>query len=152
MGGAAGVVEEDDGGVFLALVGGGDPIPGAKAGGGEAEAGTEFVFEGQFVEGFDVQGLKTIDLPRFGPPMLLAGFFQLEAGFLNGGAVFVQLQKSFREEFAQFAFDGFGLGIEQTAQVVLVDGLEMFGGRSGTESCDRPPNACGDDEQGGGEN
>ena len=38
VGAAAIVVEEDDGGVFCALVGRGDPIPGAAASSGEAKA------------------------------------------------------------------------------------------------------------------
>jgi len=38
VGAAAAVVEEEDGRIFCALVGGGDPIPGASAGGGEAKA------------------------------------------------------------------------------------------------------------------
>ena len=38
VGAAAVVVEEEDGGICDALVGGGDPVPGAATSGGEAKA------------------------------------------------------------------------------------------------------------------
>src|SRR5713226_1981463 len=151
MGAGAVVVEEDDGRVFCASVGGGYPIPAAAPGGCKAKTGAEILFVGQLVEGLHVQGLKTIDLPAFRPPAVLAGLFQLEPCCLNGSFVLVQLEKPFREELTQFALDGFGLGIQQTMQVSFVDGLHLPGGRAGTESCDRPANARGDDEQGGSE-
>src|SRR6266446_3746784 len=72
VGAAAVVVEEDDGRVLCALVGGGDPIPGAAPGGGEAKAGAQLFLVGQLVEGIKVQGLETIDLPPFWPPAILA--------------------------------------------------------------------------------
>ena len=136
---------------FARSVGGGDPIPRAAAGGGEAEAGAEFLFVGQFVEGFEVEWLETIDLPRFDPPTLLAGSFQLEACCLNRGSVFIQLQESFREQFAQFAFDGFRLGIQQSAKVSLVCGSELLRSGAGTETGDDAANARGNDKQGGSE-
>ena len=109
MDGAAIVVEEEDAGICYALVGGGDPVPGASTGGGEAKAGAEFFFVGQFVEGFEVQGLETVDLPAFGPPARAAWLFELETGGLDGGFVLVQLQESFWEKLTQFFFDGIGL-------------------------------------------
>jgi len=111
------VVEEDDRGIFCALVGGGNPIPAPAARGCKAKARPQLFLIGQLVEGFGVQWLETIDLPGFWPPALAARPFQLEASGLNGGSVLVQLQKSFRQELAQFAFDGVGLGIQQAAQI-----------------------------------
>src|SRR5260370_847990 len=86
---AAVVVEEDDRGVFCALVGGGDPIPRAAAGGCEAKAGAELFLVGQLVEGFEVKRLETIDLPAFWPPALAGGLFELEADRLDGGFVLI---------------------------------------------------------------
>jgi len=150
MGATAIVVKEDDGGIFRALVRGSDPVPGTAAGGGEAEAGSQFFLVGQLVEGFDVQGLETINRPAFRPPAFLAGLFELEASRLNGGFVFVQLKKSFGQQFAQFAFDGVGLRIQQAAQVCFVCGLDLIGRWPGTEFCDNAANSSRDDEQRGG--
>ncbi len=50
VGAAAIVVEEEDGGVCYALVGGGDPIPGTTASGGKAKTGAELFFVRQIVE------------------------------------------------------------------------------------------------------
>ena len=106
MGASAGEVDEKDGGIFQTLVSGGDPIPGASASGGKAEAGAELFVVGRLVEGFEVERFETIDGPTFWPEAFLVGLFELESGGLNGGFVFIQLQESFREEFAQFSFDG----------------------------------------------
>ncbi len=151
MGAAAVVVEEDDGGVICPFVGGGDPIPGATAGGGEAKAGAEIFLIGQFVEGFEVQGLKTIDLPRFRPPTFFAGPAQLKASGLDGGFVLVQLQESFGKKLSQFAFDRIRLRIQQAVQIRIVGGVDLIGALAGTEFCDRTANSRGDDQQGGGE-
>src|SRR5713226_2581917 len=80
VGAAAIVVEEDDGGIHCALVGGGDPVPASAARGCKAKARPQVLFIGQFVQGFGVQGLEKIDRPTFGPPALLAGLVELEAG------------------------------------------------------------------------
>ncbi len=48
VGASAVVVEEDDRGVFCALVGGGNPIPGAATGGGKTKARAQFLLVGQF--------------------------------------------------------------------------------------------------------
>ena len=134
MGTGAGEVDEKDGRIFRALVGGGNPIPGASAGGGKAEAGPELFVVGRLVEGFEVERLETIDGPTFWPEAFLVRLLELESGGLNGGFVFVQLQKSFGEEFAQFSFDGVGLGIQQTLQVGFICRLELIGSWPGTEA------------------
>ncbi len=80
VGAAAVVVEEDDGGIVGPLVGGGYPIPTSAAGGSKAKAGAQLFLIRQFVEGFGVQGLETINRPAFGPPAFLAGLLGLETG------------------------------------------------------------------------
>ena len=150
VGAAAVVIEEDDGGVVLALIGGGDPIPGAAAGGGEAKAGAEIFFVGQLVEGFEVQGLETIDLPTLGPPARAARLFELEAGSLDGGVVLVQLQESFRKKFTQFLFDCLGLRVQQAAKIGLIDRFELIGRWTRAKSCNGAADARGDDEKEGG--
>src|SRR6267154_2014319 len=80
MGAAAIVVKEDDGGIFYPLIGGGNPIPRSAASGCKAKARTQLLLVRQFVQGFDVQGLKTINRPAFRPPASLAGLLELEAG------------------------------------------------------------------------
>ena len=148
MGVAAVVVQENDGRVFCALIRGGDPIPGATASGGEAEAGAELFLIRQLVEGFEVQGLETVDLPVFAPP---AGLFELEAGSLDGGMVLVKLQESFREKFTQFLFDGFGLRAQETAKVGILDRFELIRRWTSAKPCYGAANAGGDDEEDGGE-
>ncbi len=74
------VVEEDDRGIFCALVGGGDPIPASAARGCKAKAGTQLLLVGQLVERFGVQGLETVNRPILRPPAFLAGLLQLESG------------------------------------------------------------------------
>jgi hypothetical protein len=128
VGPATVIVEEDDWRVFCALVGGGDPIPGASAGGGKTKAGAQFFFVGRLVERFEVKGLETIDLPVLWPPGLAAGLFQLEADGLDGGFVLVQAQQSLWQKLTQFFFYGVGLWIHQAAQVGLVGCLELTGG------------------------
>ena len=96
VGAAAIVVEENDRGIFSSLVGGCNPIPGTATSGGKAKPGTQLLFIRQFVQGFEVQRLKTINLPAFCPPALAAGFLQLETDSLDGGFVLVQPQESFR--------------------------------------------------------
>jgi len=150
VGAASIVVKEDDGGVFYPLIVGGNPIPGSAAGGCKAKPGTQLLLVGQLVEGFHVQGLETINRPTFGPPAPLAGVLQLEADGLDGGFVLVQLQESLGEQLAQFAFDGIGLGIQQTAQVGVVCRLELIGGWARTVSSYGPANPRGDDEERGG--
>ncbi len=151
VGATAIVVEEDDRGIFFALVRGGDPIPGAAAGGGKAKARTEIFLVGQIVERFEVQRLETIDLPVFRPPAVVAGLFDLETGSLNSGFVIVQAEKSFWQEFAQFAFDGVRLRVQQAAEVGIVSGFDLIGGGAGTESRNGTADTCRDNEQRSGE-
>ena len=150
MGAATVVVEEDDRGVFCALAGGGDPIPGTAAGGGKAKTGTEIFLVRQIVERFEVQRLETIDLPAFRPPAGGARLFQLEASGLNGGFVLVQAQKSFWQKLSQFFFDGFRLRIQQAAQISVVGSLELVRAWAGAKSQDGAANPRGYDEEGGG--
>ena len=130
------------------MVRGGDPIPGATASGGEAEAGAEIFLIRQLVEGFEVQGLETVDLPVFASP---AGLFELEAGSLDGGMVLVELQESFRKKFTQFLFDGFGLRSQETAKVGIVDRFELIRRWTSAKPCYGAANARSDDEEDGGE-
>jgi hypothetical protein len=132
--GSAAVVEEHDGGIFFAMVGGSNPIPGAAAGGGKTETGSELLVVRRFVEGFEIEGLETIDGPASWPEAFLAGRVDLEAGGLDGGFVFVQFQEPFGEEFAQFLFDVVRLGIQKALQVGFVDYFELLGGWPGANA------------------
>src|SRR6266851_6573233 len=151
VGASAVVVEEDDGGIFYTLVGGGNPIPRAAAGGGEAKAGAKVLFVWQFVEGFEVQRLKTVDLPALGPPARTAGLFELEPGSPDGGFVLVQLEESFGKKLAQLFLDGVGLRMQEAADVGIVGGLQLISGRARTESCDGSAHTRDDDQERGGE-
>jgi len=151
MGTGAGEVDEKDGRIFRALVGGGNPIPGASAGGGKAEAGPELFVVGRLVEGFEVERLETIDRPTFWPEAFLVRLLELESGGLNGGFVFIQLQESFGEEFAQFFFDGVGLGIQKALQVGSISRLLLFGSWPRTEVRYGPADSNDYDEQHSGD-
>jgi hypothetical protein len=151
MGAGAGEIDEKDGGIFGALVGGGDPIPGAATGGGKAEAGAELFVIGRLVEGFEVEGLETIDGPTFWPEAFLVRMLELESDGLNGGFVFVQLQKSFGEEFAQFSFDGVWLRIQKALQIGFIRPLELLGSWPGTEARYGSADSHDDDKQHSGD-
>ena len=103
------------------------------------------------VQGFRVQWLETINRPAFCPPTLLAGLLELEADGLNGGLVLVQLQKSLRQQLAQFAFDGVGLRIQQAAQVGIVCGLYLIWCCTRAKPCNDSANPRRDKEQHSGE-
>lgn len=70
---------------------------------------------------------------------------------MNCRLVFVQLKESFREQLAQFAFDGIWLRIQQSAQVRFVGGFDLIWSWPGTEVQERTVNPCGDDQQHCGE-
>jgi hypothetical protein len=151
VGVAAVVIEENNGRVFCALARGGDPIPGVAAGGGETETGAEIFLVRQLVEGFEVQGLETVDLPELLSPAGAAGLFELEAGSLDAGMVLVELQESFREKITQFPFDCLGLRVQETAKVGIVGRVELIRRRARAKPCYGAANAGSDDEEDSGE-
>jgi len=75
----------------------------------------------------------------------------LEADGLNGGLVLVQLQKSLRQQLAQFAFDGVGLRIQQAAQVCIVCGLYLIWCWTRAKPCNHSANPRRDKEEHSGE-
>ena len=60
------------------------------------------------------------------------------------------LAGEFGEQFAQFAFDGVGLGIQKPVQVRFVCGPHFIGVWAGTESCKSSAYPRCEDEQRGG--
>jgi len=147
LGATAIVVEEDNGGIFCPLVGSGDPIPRSAACGCETKSGTQLFLIWHVVQGFRVQWPETINRPAFCPRTLLAGLLELEADGLNGGLVLVQLQKSLRQQLAQFAFDGVGLRIQQAAKVCIVCGLYLIWCWTRAKPCNDSANPRRDKEQ-----